>query len=152
MGLLSEEELLALIDQELFRGGGCHVFADELYQRLASKGFVLRRIAEGQHLRRRGYHVYVAKGNTAIDCQGIRTESGMLAECVEFRRQNDYPMTDYEAFPCDQKSLFEVRNNLDEPGSHNRWYHRIGDHFVQECRRRARAMISSAPDKYFPPD
>ncbi len=74
MGSLLEEELLALSDQELFRGGGFHVFADELYQCLASKGFVLRRIAEGQHRRFRAYHVYVAKGDTAIDCQGIRTE------------------------------------------------------------------------------
>src|SRR5580700_677353 len=86
MGSLSEQELLALSDQELFRGGGCHVFADELYQCLASKGFVLRRIAEGQHPRFRAYHVYVANGDAAVDCQGTRTESGMLADCVEFRR------------------------------------------------------------------
>jgi hypothetical protein len=152
MSSRSEEELLALSDQDLFRGGGCHVFGDELYQRLASKGFVLRRIAEGQHPRFQAYHVYVARGDTAIDCQGIRTESGMLEERVEFRRKNNYPLTEYKAFPCEQKSLFEACNNLDEPGPHNCWYHRIGDHFVHECRRRARVMIASAPEKYCPSD
>jgi hypothetical protein len=152
MGSLSEQELLVLSDEELFRGGGCHVFADELYQRLASKAFVLRRIAQGQHPRFQAYHVYVAKGNTAIACQGIRTESGMLADFIEFRRKNNYPLTEYKAFRCEQKSLFEVCSNLDEPGQHNRWYHRIGKQFVRECRRRACAMIAAAPEKYFPPN
>ena len=150
MGSSSEQELLALSDEELFRGGACHVFADELYQRLASKGFALRRIAEGQHPSRRAHHVYVAKGDIAVDCQGTRTESSMLADRVEFRRKNNYPPTDYKAFPCEQKSLFEVCNKVGEPEPHNCWYHRIGDHFVQECRRRARAMIASTPEKYFP--
>ncbi len=148
MDSLSEQELLALSDQELFRGGGCHVFADELYQRLSSKGFVLRCIAQGPHRRFQACHVYIAKGDTAVDCQGTRTESGMLADLVEFRRKNNYPLTEYKAFPCEQKSLFEVCKNVDEPGPHNCWYHRIGDHFVQECRRRARRLITSAPERY----
>lgn len=150
MSSLSEQELLALPDQELFCGGGCHVFADELYQCLSPSGFQLRRIAEGQHPRSLAYHVYVAKGDTAVDCEGIKSESGMLSHYVESRRKNRYPATEYKAFPCDQKSLFEVCNNVDDPEPRNCWYHRIGDHFVQECRRRARAMIASTLGKYFP--
>lgn len=125
-------------------------FADELYRRLGSKGFVLRRIAQGQHPRFRAYHVYVARGDTAVDSDGIKTESGMLADFVEFRRKNHYPLTEHNAFPCDPKTLFEVCEAIDEPGAHNCWYHRIGDHFVEECRRRACARIAATPEKYCP--
>jgi hypothetical protein len=121
MSSLSEQELLALSDQDLFCGGGCHVFADELYRRLACNGFELRRIAEGQHPRSRAHHVYVAKGDTTVDCEGIRSESGMLSDYVESRRKNRYPLTDYKAFPCEPRSLFEVCDNIDESGPHNCW-------------------------------
>jgi len=148
MGSLSEDELLELSDEELFRGGGCHVFAGELYHHLESKGFVLRRIAQGRHPRFRAYHVYVTKGDTAIDIDGIKSEAGMLEELVEFRRNNGYPLTEYAAFPCEPQTLFDVCGAIDEPGLHNCWYHRIGDHFVNECRRRARAVIAATPQKY----
>ena len=151
MSSLSEEELLALSDQDLFCGGGCHVFADELYQRLASDGFTPRRIAEGRDLRFQAYHVYVAKADKAVDCEGIKTESGMLSDYLECRRKNRWPPTEYKAFPCEQKSLFEVCHDVNEPEPVNRWHHRIGSHFVQECRRRARAMIVSTPEKYLLP-
>ena len=104
MSSLSEQDLLALSDQDLFCGGGCHVFADELFQCLASDGFVLRRIAEGRHPRFQAYHVYVAKGDTAIDCEGIKSESGMLSDYVGSRRKHRYPLTEYKAYPCEQKS------------------------------------------------
>jgi hypothetical protein len=149
---LSENELLALSDEELFQGGGCHVFADELYERLASKGFVLRRIAEGELPRFRAHHVYVAKGDTAVDYRGIGTESGLIAERVEFRRTNNFPIPKYEAFPIERASLFQLCKAASDSGPHNCWYHRIGEHFVQECRRRAQAMIASAPAKYSPPE
>src|ERR1700730_2600637 len=151
MSSLSGEELLELGDEELFRRGACHVFADELYHYLAPKGFVLRRIAEGQNPRFQAYHVYVTKGDSAVDCDGIGSESAMLADYVEFRRKNGYPMTEYKAFPCEQKTLFEVCEDLDEPRPRNCWYHRIADHFVTVCRQRARAMIAASPEKYFPP-
>ena len=149
MSSLPEQELLALSDQDLFCGGGCHVFADELYRQLAYNGFELRRIAEGQLFRFQAYHVDVAKGDTAVDCEGIKSESGMLSDYVESRRKNRYPLTEDKAFPCEQKSLFEVCDNTDDHEPHNCWYHRIGSDFVQECRRRARAMIASTPEKYF---
>src|SRR5438067_1207504 len=138
MGDEREQQLLALSDDELFRRGACHIFADELYQQLASKGFVLRRIAEGHIPRFQAYHIYVARGDTAIDYRGITTESALIAECFEFRRRNNYPWADYRACPCDPKTLFAVCKEIDEPGTYNCWHHRIGDDFVQDCRRRAR--------------
>lgn len=149
---LSETDLLALSDEELFAGGGCHVFADALYQRLAPKGFLLRRIAEGQLPRLRAHHVYVAKGDTAVDYRGITTESDLIAERVEFRRTNNFPIPEYQAFPIEQESLFQLCKTASDSGPHNCWYHRIGEYFVQECRRRAEAMIASSPEKFFPRD
>lgn len=138
----------------LFNKGGCHVFADELYARLVTHGFTLRRLADANRtsVQFEALHIYVAKGDTIIDVEGIRRETDLIREMEEYRLQHGGPVPDYQAFECSHEELFKPfeRDSDSERGIHNRWDYILDEEFVAECRKRASRLISQFPERYDP--
>jgi hypothetical protein len=149
-----EAELLAQSDLKLFDGGGCHIFAAELHEDLEQFEFALRMIADVKgDWRSQALHVFLGKGELMVDVHGTRKQTDVLCEWTQFRSSQHGPPFQYDVFPCSYDELFKrYANKNDDLGIVNKFNHRIGEHFVQECRRRARAMIASSPEEYLPPD
>lgn len=148
---LTEKQLLELGDDELFCRGGCHIFADELFERLQAKGFVLRRLADGDHRRFAAYHVYVSRGDMMVDVNGVGSEQSLISRLVQDRQSCGYkgPIK-FESHLCDRSSLFIKMDCPEESEDVNCWYLPAGQNFVEVCRRRARARIEGNPDRYLP--
>jgi len=139
-------------DKELFSKGACHIFADELYKRLAPHGFTLRRLADTNRatVEFEALHVYVGKGSTMVDVDGIRNQTDFIQEMEEFR--NNKPVPAFKVFQCLREELFTpiARESDAEEGIGNRWNHIIEEDFIAECRKRAHDLIAANPAKYNP--
>ncbi|HEV3392441.1 MAG TPA: hypothetical protein VG103_02925 [Chthoniobacterales bacterium] len=139
-------------DKELFAQGACHIFADELYKRLAPHGFTLRRLADTNRstVEFEALHVYVGKGSTMVDVDRIRNETDFIQEMEEFR--NNKPVPAFKVFQCSHEELFTPvgRESDADEGIGNRWNHIIEEDFTAACRKRARNIIAASPAKYNP--
>lgn len=146
-------EKLDLEDNEtLFSQGACHVFADELYARLAPFGFRLRRLADVNrtNVRFEALHVCGGKGDTIVDVDGARKENDVVREWIDFRRRHSTAVPNYQFFECSREELFSPvqRGNDSEQGIGNRWHYIVDEEFVAECRKRASGLIERFPEKY----
>jgi hypothetical protein len=145
-------ERLNQTDEELFGQGACHVFADELYKRLALHGFTLRRLADTNRstVDFEALHVYVGNGDTMIDVDGVRSEKDFIREMERFR--GNKPVPAFKVFECSREELFTPvpRDNDGEEGFGNRWNHIIDADFVVVCRKRATDCIKTFAAKYNP--
>src|SRR5437763_1152427 len=76
-------------DATLFSEGACHIFADELYNRLATHGFRFRRLDDTNMVTREGraLHVYLGNHEQMVDVKGIRGERDFIDEMFAIRAE-----------------------------------------------------------------
>jgi len=144
---------LADDDTTLFSEGACHVFADELYERLAIKGFTFRRLADKSMVSRQGaaLHVYLGRGERFVDVNGLHTERDLIQEMQTHRLPW---VSDLQPIECTRGELFTPVPELNdsEHGVRNQWGLYLDIEFVEACRKRASQLILCQSEIYIPRD
>lgn len=151
------KELLALSDNDLFLGGACHIFADELSTMFLEQDYRLCAVEAEQWMhhpdsgeelfRKIGLvHVMVGKDDAVIDVNGIILESNYLDEyCINHHRfcglRSDFRKASLR--DCSRDELFKLELDEEETGPMS--IHRLCLHpeFVAEARSRARLLIEA---------
>jgi hypothetical protein len=146
-------QTLADSDTTLFSEGACHVFADELHERLAIKGFTFRRLADKNMASRQGeaLHVYVARGDQLIDVNGLQKECDFIQRLHTIRLPW---VSNLQAIECTREEVFTPVpwHNDSERGVRNQWGLYLDIEFVKACRRRASQLISCRSEMYITRD
>jgi hypothetical protein len=146
-------QTLADGDTKLFIEGACHIFADELHERLAIKGFTFRRLADKNMGSRQGkaLHVYMARGDEFIDVNGLQKECDLIQRLNTIRLPW---VSNLQPIECTREELFTSVpwHNDSERGIRNQWGLNLDKEFVEACRRRASQLISCQSETYIPRD
>ena len=144
------EKKLERPDVELFKIGGCHIFAVVLADHLESRGFILSRMEsetlpwgceDGQ-----ARHVFLLRGDTMVDVEGVQS----LASYIErdLGEQKQEALNALRAVRCTKKELLTETKKTEHGHPGNKWNLILDPEFRAECERRARAIIEHDPKKY----
>ncbi len=123
------QELLNTSDEDLFRGGGCHIYAVELKK--CCPGLQIRRAGNADSIgSTRAMHVYTAVGDFMIDVFGPANEAQYLQS------------KNYRAWGVSVEELTKIDpSRPSDNGPLNRWRHYLDAEFISLASARARQHI-----------
>lgn len=156
------QTLLARSDHELFLGGACHIFADELTTFFHDQGY---RFCAVEAERWIGYqdqrdelhepkslvHVLAVKDDVVVDVNGMILADNYFEEYHYTHREfhgSTYYFRKASFRECSRDELFDVENH--EEGTSPMSLHRLYLHpeFVSVARSRARLLIEADADRF----
>jgi hypothetical protein len=141
-----ENDCLEQTDADLFGHGACHVLAVALKR--SGKWApceIVRLPAVRDDLIIEAYHVYVRKGDEALDIKGMRKEMELLIELdqlLKLRGDKDFvSKINGPPQPVDGDALLEKDHRNKAGAWVNAWDQFSGDRFISEAMKRADSVI-----------
>ncbi len=157
------QTLLTLSDNELFVGGACHIFADELITFFQDQGYLFCAVEAERWIGHEDQrdelfeskslaHVLAVKDGVVVDVNGIIMKESYADEYYEKYLKLCGPTRYFrKAYfrECSRDELFEIKVREDEGGPMSR--HRLYLHpeFVNVASSRARLLIEAEADRFY---